>query len=187
MRQRLNRLVRLVLAVAFGVAASGRAGFVGVPGRLEASDPAYQLGQLERAGCSDVGPFVRFDVLELVLDWQPPIVLEAYTCGCSDFDSVVLVYQRPDARPGAFDPAAPCSNLRASDDNGCNGVHSFALSEALLPGHVDVVVTSASPDVGLGRYAIFIESPAVDDFIFYSGFEGGDARTWSTVVDVPGR
>lgn len=157
-------------------------------GRLDAQDPVYQRAYIYQGNCylSSFGTSVAFDVPELVLDVAAaPVDLVAQTCGSLlqsrpfILDTVLFLYQRADARPGAFDPDQPCANLIAYDDDFC-GPHSSVSNGELSPGHVDVVVTTFLNGEA-GPYSLGMDSDAapLERFIFYSGFEQGDARSWT--------
>lgn len=157
--------------------------------QIDELDPLYHRAYLYQDQCflSSVGTGVRYESYELVLDVaQGPVDLTADTCaglGSRPYrlDTVLFVYQRPDGSPGAFDPALPCLNLVAYDDDFC-GPSSLVASEALEPGNVDLVVTTfANAQKGPYRLKVSSTSAPLERFVFYSGFEQGSATSWPGV------
>jgi hypothetical protein len=155
-------------------------------GALAASDPAFQRAYLFQGSCfpSSVGSAVRYDVHELILDNPtPPTQLTASLCGGgTSFDSVLFFYQHSNGAPGPFDPADPCLRLVSYNDDFC-GAQSSTANAALAAGHLSIVVTSYANDT-FGSYALAATSndAELDPFIFYSGFETQDTRTWSSTA-----
>ena len=95
---------------------------------------------------------------------------------------MLYFYQRPDARPGPFDPTQPCLRLVAYDDDSC-GAQSEISAQPLAAGHVVVAVTSyANGTTGDFRLEASSLTAALGDFLFYAGFERGNANTWSSIV-----
>jgi hypothetical protein len=151
-------------------------------GTLDAGDAAWTRPEGSGSSCSisTSGTSVRYQAHELILPEQPPVLLTASSCFSSSLDTVLLVYQRLDREPAAFNPATPCVNLQAFADDSC-GEQSEIPDRSLLNGHAVVVVTlSDNADPG-GDYQINLEALGLDDFIFYSGFEVLGYNTWSSV------
>jgi hypothetical protein len=157
------------------------------PGALAASDPTYWRVYLDTGGqclMSSVGSSVYYDIHELVLaEPAAPTDLIVSLCNTTAFDSVAYLYQFADGHPGPFNPANPCARLVAYSDDIC-GAQSQVSSLALVPGHVQFVVTSfANGTTGAYVALGFSAGSPLEDFIFYSGFETFDLRTWSSAVN----
>jgi len=154
-------------------------------GMLESTDPTYHRPVLSQGQCSlsSIGTDVHFDVHELILfdNDPPPTNLSANLCAGTDFDTVLYFYQRTDGSAGAFSPTAPCDNLIRDNDDYC-GQQSAITSNALVPGHLTMVVSSWANGT-TGSYLLSASSTdaSLDFFIFYDGFEPDDRR-WSEVV-----
>lgn len=151
-------------------------------GTLDAGDPVWARPEGSGASCtiSTSGTSVRYQAHELILSGQPPVALTASTCFATPLDTVLLVYQRLDRKPGAFDPATPCVNLQAFADDTC-GTQSHIPDRALLNGHAVVVVTLSDDGDPGGGYQVNLNAPGLQNFIFYSGFEIHGYGTWSAV------
>jgi len=154
-------------------------------GTLDANDPTWQRPYLFAGQCylSTFGTDVPYDLYEIVLDTPTrPIDLALSLCSGTAFDSVLLLYQRADGAPVPFDDASPCTGLIDYNDDYC-GTASRIDSRTLVPGHITAVVTGfRNTDIGdYGMFAFSNEAP-LPDFIYYSGFETGDSRTWSATV-----
>lgn len=151
-------------------------------GTLDSADPSWARPEGSGSSCtiSTSGTTVRYQAHEVILPAQPPVLFTASSCFSTTLDTVLLVYQRLDRKPAAFNPAAPCANLQAFSDDSC-GEQSAIPDRALLNGHAVVVVTlSDNPDAG-GPYQVNLDALGLDDFIFYSGFEVLGYNTWSAV------
>ena len=151
-------------------------------GTLDTGDGAWARPEGSGASCtvSTTATSVRYQAHEVILPEQPPVTFTASTCFSTTLDTVLLVYQRLDRKPAAFNPAQQCANLQAFSDDSC-GEQSQIPDRALLNGHAVVVVTlSDNADPG-GAYQVNLEALGLGNFIFYSGFEVLGYKTWSTV------
>lgn len=189
MSERIRRpraaLCRLLLPLLIAGASAAHAQWA-ADGALDGSDPTYRRPYLFEGGCelSSIGTQVHWEAFELILDAPVPSDLSADLCNAgTGFDTVLYFYQHTDARPGPFLAHAPCSQLVAYNDDACGGSQSEIALQALAAGHVTVVVTSFANGT-LGDYHLDASSltAALGDFVFYSGFELGSARTWSFVL-----
>ena len=181
--RRASALRRLLLALAFaGAGAAGAQGGWQADGSLAWSDPVYRRPYLFEGQCflSSVGTQVYYDVYELILASAVPSDLSGSLCNPSTgFDTVLYFYQQ--AGPaGPFSPTSPCANLVAYNDDACGGAQSEIVGQALAAGKVTVVLTSYGNGV-IGPYQLDATSltAQLDDFVFHSGFETGNLRTWS--------
>jgi hypothetical protein len=178
------RRALLPLLLLAAPAAAGAQGWA-VDDALDAGDPTYHRPYLFETACelSSIGTDVRFEYYELILVSPVPSDLSADLCdGATGFDTVLYFYQRPDARPGPFDPAQPCLQLVAYDDDSCDSQSEIS-NQALAAGHVVVVLTSfANGTTGDFRLEASSLTAALGDFLFYAGFERGNANTWSAIV-----
>jgi hypothetical protein len=154
-------------------------------GALSTSDPTFNRPYLFQGVCylSSVGTDVRFDVYEFRLDDAvAPADLLGSLCSGAAFDSVLYLYQRPAGEPGAFWELDPCARLILYSDDYC-GSASLVWGNSLVLGDVTLVVTSFA-NGQVGDYTLTADSAGshLQDFIFYSGFETGNARTWSLSI-----
>ena len=179
-------LPRLLVALALaGAGAAGAQGGWQAAGSLAAGDAIYRRPYLFEGQCflSSVGTQVYFDVYELILDSAVPSDLSGTLCNPSTgFDTVLYFYQQ--AGPaGPFSAGNPCANLVAYNDDACGGAQSEIVGQALAAGKTTVVLTSYGNGV-TGPYLLDATSltAQLDDFIFHSGFETGNTRTWSFVL-----
>ena len=176
-------IIRSLLALAFaGATAAAAQGAWLTSGALAASDPVYRRPYLFEGQCylSSVGTQVHFDVHELILESPVPTNLTAALCNPqTGFDSVLYYYQHT-SPAGTFDPANPCLHLVAYNDDACGGAQSQIFNHPLAAGHVSVVLTSFGNGVE-GAYLLIASTTTAQlgDFIFYSGFETANTRTWS--------
>jgi hypothetical protein len=170
--------------VALATAAPARAQYNHfLTGTLDTGDGTWARPEGSGASCtvSTTTTSVRYQAHEVILPTQPPVLFTGSTCFSTSLDTVLLVYQRLDRKPGAFNPAAQCANLQAFNDDFC-GEQSQIPDRALLNGHAVVVVTlSDNADPG-GAYQVNLEALGLEDFIFYSGFEVLGYDTWSVVT-----
>ena len=173
-------------ALAFaGATAAAAQGVWSTTGALTSSDPVYRRPYLFQGQCylSSVGTQVHFDVHELILESALPSDLTASLCSPqTGFDTVLYYYQHASPE-GPFDPANPCLNLVAYNDDACGGAQSQIFNQPLAAGHVSVVLTSFGNGVE-GTYFIVASTMTaqLSEFIFYSGLETGDTRSWSLTV-----
>ncbi len=182
--------LRLRFRVAVTLAALGAAaaiaqvgGSFNAHGSLTIGDPTYGRAYLNDDGScslSSIGTAVHYDVFELVVGVEGGVTdIAANLCTGTDFDSVLYFYQSPGGRPGAFDATAPCARLVAYDDDAC-GPASAVGRDDLARGVLTIVVTSfANGTTGDYGLAAVSETTYLKKFLFYSGFETGDLRTWS--------
>jgi hypothetical protein len=182
--------LRLRLAAA-ALALLGGAGLAGAQatgwlysGVLDTSDPTWRRPYLYAGSCflSSIGSAVRYDVHERVLDSATSTAdLSVSLCAGTSFDSVLFLYQRPDGSPGGFSTSAQCTNLVGYNDDYC-GSSSRIDSPALVRGHVTAVITTFANGETGGYGAVALSNAApLGDFIFYGGFEMGNARDWSAI------
>lgn len=151
-------------------------------GTLDGNDPSWARPEGSGASCtiSTSGTAVRYQAHEVILPDPAPVPLTTSTCFSTTLDTVLLVYQRLDRKPGAFNAAAPCANLQAFSDDTC-GTQSHIPDRSLLNGHAVVVVTLSDDGDPGGAYQINLDALGLGDFIFYSGFEVHGYGTWSAV------
>jgi hypothetical protein len=148
-----------------------------ISGDLAAGGPTFSRPQLQEAASGFVQPCVTsmtgsaviYQAYEFNLSGCATPTITADTGGtgvCSGIgtlgDSVLLVYQKPDgsaSTPGSpiFDPAAPCTNIIAANDDSGGPLSHVTVSPT--SGNLVIVVTN---------------------------FKSGDAGTYSLSVDAPG-
>jgi hypothetical protein len=94
----------------------------------------------------------------------------ANTCGtgaCASagtLDSVLFVYQKPDfSTGGIFNPASPCTNVIASNNNGCNP--NASITTNLNAGNFVVVVTSNGASQQ-GTFNLSVDAPGATVALF---------------------
>ena len=148
-----------------------------ISGDLAAGGPTFSRPQLQDAAPGFVQPCVTsmtgsaviYQAYEFSLSGCATPTITANTCStgvCSGtgtlVDSVLLVYQKPDGSASTpsspiFDPAAPCTNIIAANDD-LGGLLS-QVTASPTPGNLVIVVTN---------------------------FNSGDAGSFSLSVDAPG-
>ena len=174
-----------VLAFAAAGAAPAQTSDWRFEGELAASEPTFHRPYLYQGNCylSSTGTDVRVDVHEFLLDDAvTPADLAVSLCEGAAFDSVLFLYQRPNGAPGAFDAAAPCDRLVLYSDDYC-GSSSRVWSNTLVLGYATAVVTTFE-NGETGTYTLTADSAgsALQNFLYYGGFETGNLRTWSVAV-----
>ncbi|MEM6293239.1 MAG: DUF4397 domain-containing protein [Myxococcota bacterium] len=117
---------------------------VDIESELDAGDPTYNRSFDVGAACELSGTgtntFYEVHTFEAVAGED----VTASTCGQADFDTTLTIYQAADGSPNPFDPADPCANTIAYNDDaaGCAGNTSETTATGLVAGQYQVVVTS---------------------------------------------
>ena len=85
-----------------------------------------------------------------------PADVWASLCGSTAFDSVLVIYQAPNGAMHPFNPAQPCTNAVAYDDDFCQS--QPLIDQATFGnGWIDIVVAGYAND-GLGPYTLNLDS-----------------------------
>ncbi len=130
-----------------------------VTGALTTTDPTFNRPVSGNPGCFPdpyVGTHVRYDVYPFYLNGAPPQDLWASLCGSTAFDSVLIVYQAPAGTASPFNPAQPCTNAVAYDDDWC-GSQPLIDQATFGTGWIDIVVAGYAND-GMGPYTLNLDS-----------------------------
>ena len=130
-----------------------------VTGALTTTDPTFNRPVSGNPGCFPdpyVGTHVRYDVYPFYLNGAPPQDLWASLCGSTALNSVLIVYQAPAGTASPFNPAQPCTNAVAYDDDWC-GSQPLIDQATFGTGWIDIVVAGYAND-GMGPYTLNLDS-----------------------------
>ena len=147
-----------------------------ISGDLAAGGPTFSRPQLQDAAPGFVQPCVTsmtgsaviYQAYEFNLSGCTTPTITANTCSIGIHsgigtlvDSVLLVYQKPDgsaSTPGSpiFDPAAPCTNIIAANDD-LGGLLS-QVTASPTPGNLVIVVTNFNSG-DMGTYSLAVDAP----------------------------
>ena len=128
-------------------------------GELTTTDPTFNRPVSGNPGCFPdpyVGTHVRYDVYSYNLTGPEPGDVWASLCGSTAFDQVLIVYQAPDGSMAPFNPAQPCTNAVAYDDDWCQS--QPLIDEAIFSnGWIDIVVAGYA-NSEMGPYTLNLDS-----------------------------
>ena len=130
-----------------------------VTGALTTTDPTFNRPVHGNPGCFPdpyVGTHVPYDVYSYNLTGPTPADVWASLCGSTAFNSVLVIYQAPNGAMHPFNPAQPCTNAVAYDDDFCQS--QPLIDQATFGnGWIDIVVAGYAND-GLGPYTLNLDS-----------------------------
>jgi hypothetical protein len=137
-----------------------------IAGALTNTDPTYNRTNT-LASCptlSGTGTNVFYDTYEFTVSGCASTNVTVSLCGTNPCagtgtlaDSYVAVYRAPGGTSGSFNPANPCTNTIAVNDDSC-GSRSQVTATGVGPGNFVVVVTSFANNQQ-GTYNLFVDAP----------------------------
>ncbi|MFP5263770.1 MAG: HYR domain-containing protein [Blastocatellia bacterium] len=137
-----------------------------IAGALTNTDSTYNRTNT-LASCptlSGTGTNVFYDTYEFTVSGCASTNVTVSLCGTNPCagtgtlaDSYVAVYRAPGGTSGAFNPANPCTNVIAVNDDSC-GSRSQVTASGVGPGNFVVVVTSFANNQQ-GTYNLFVDAP----------------------------
>ncbi len=128
-------------------------------GELTVDDPTFNRPTGFGGSClpSGVGTNVYYDVYSYDMSGPAPHDLFASLVDGTTMDTVLVFYQAPDGSANPFDPAQPCLNSVAYNDDFGGTLQSQISATDLGTGWVDVVVTTFGNDT-TGAYTMDVSS-----------------------------